>query len=151
MTSAQDRTDWRELREFRHVDLDASFVLGWQLDGDTLNVDIDLHLEPGHSFYEAPRPAEKVCIRPAVLEFPHCESITRPDDGAGADMGALVAALGIGGIHGFVVYDDGVYELSGKFGTVVIDAGRVVLRLTGTWPSRRSEGDDSVGGEDNNS
>ncbi len=139
MSTKGGRTDWRELREFRHVDLEASFVLGWQLDGDTLCVDLDLHLEPGNAFYERPRPAEKVCIRPAVLEFPHCESLSRPDDGAGADMGALVAALGIGNIDGFIVYDDGVYELSGKFGTVVIDAGRVVLRLTGTWPSRRFE------------
>ncbi len=137
-----DRTDWRELREFRYLDLEASFVLGWQLRGDTLCVDLDLHLEPGHAFYETPRPAEKVCIRPAVLEFPHCEGLSRPDDGAGADRGALVAALGIGNIDGLVVYADGVYELSGKFGTVVIDAGRPVLRLTGTWPSRRSDGVD---------
>jgi hypothetical protein len=141
MISPADRTDWRDLREFRHVDLESSFVLGWQLDGDTLCVDLDLHLEPGHVFYEAPRPAEKVCIRPAVLEFPHCESLSRPDDGAGADMGALVAALGIGNIESLVVYGDGVYELSGKFGTVVIDASRAVLRLTGTWPSHRSDGD----------
>ncbi len=139
MSSQKEPTDWRELREFQHVDLESSFVLGWQLDGDTLCVDLDLHLEPGNTFYEPPRPAEKVCIRPAVLEFPHCASVSRPDDGAGADMGALVAALGIGNIDSFVVYDDGVYELSGKFGTVVIEAGRVVLRLTGTWPSRRPE------------
>ncbi len=151
MNAAQERTDWRELREFRHVDLNASFVLGWQLDGDTLCIDLDLHLEPGHAFYESPRPAEKVCIRPAVLEFPHCDSVSRPDDGAGADMGALVATLGIGSIEGFVVYDDGVYELSGKFGTVVIDAGRVVLRLTGTWPSRRSESDEPADDRDNDS
>lgn len=141
MSSRADRTDWRELREFRHIDLEASFALGWRLDGDTLYVDLDLYLEPGHAFYEPPRPAEKVCIRPAVLEFPHCDGLSRPDDGAGADMGALVAALGIGGIEGFVVYEHGVYELSGKFGTVVIDAGRAVLRLTGAWPSRRPDGE----------
>ncbi len=141
MSSAGDRTDWQQLREFRHVDLTSSFVLGWQLEEDTLCVDLDLHLEPGHAFYETPRPAEKVCIRPAVMEFPHCESLSLPDDGAGADNGALVAALGIGKIDSFSVSADGVYELSGKFGTVVIDAGRVVLRLTGSWPSRRPEGD----------
>lgn len=139
MSAEQHRTDWRDLNEFRHVDLAESFVLGWQLDSHTLCVDLDLHLEPGHAFYETPRPAEKVCIRPAILEFPHCESLYRPDDGAGADMGALVAGLGIGKIDGLVVYDDGVFELSGKFGTVVIDAGRPVLRLAGTWTSRRSE------------
>lgn len=142
MSSAANRTDWRELREFRHVDLRASFVLGWQLEDDTLSVDLDLYLEPGHAFYEPPRPAENVCIRPAVLEFRHCERLSRPDDGAGADMGALVAALGIGNIQGLVVYDDGVYELSGKFGTVVIKADRPVLRLTGSWPSRRADSEE---------
>ena len=141
MSSGADRTDWRELREFRHVDLESSFVLGWQFGGDALCVDLDLCLEPGHAFYEPPRPAEKACIRPAVLEFPHCENLSRPDDRAGADIGAIVAALDIGNIDGLVVYDDGVYELFGKFGTVVIDAGRAVLRLTGTWPSRRSDGE----------
>lgn len=139
MSASGERTDWRELREFRHVDLESSYVLGWQFRGDALCVDLDLCLQPGHAFYETPRPAEKVCIRPAVLEFPHCNSLSRPDDGAGADMGALVAAIGIGNLLGLAVYDDGVYELSGKFGTVIIDAGRPVLRLTGTWPSRRSD------------
>ena len=142
MSSGADRTDWHELREFRHVDLTASFVLGWQLEDDTLSVDLDLHLEPGHAFYEPPRPAENVCIRPAVLEFPHCERLSRPDDGAGADISALVAALGIGNLQGLVVYDDGVYELSGKFGTVVIEADRPVLRLTGSWPSRRADSEE---------
>ena len=32
-------------------------------------VDVDLLLQPDHPFYERPRPAEKVCIRPALIEF----------------------------------------------------------------------------------
>ena len=124
--------DWRDLREFRQVDFEASYVLGWKLWGKMLAVDLDLRLEPGHAFYEPPRPAEKVCIRPAVLEFPDCDSIALKDEGPSIDTGALVAALGLGQIAGLVVYDDGVYELSGKFGTVVIHSGRLVLRLTGT-------------------
>ena len=69
---ANDATtvSWRQLREFADVDLTQSFVLSWHLDGEMLVVDVDLYLEPEHPFYEPPRPAEKACIRPAVVEFP---------------------------------------------------------------------------------
>ena len=99
---------------------------------NALRVDVDLRLEPGHAFYEVPRPSEKVCIRPAVLEFPQCEAIARPGSPNGEDNGALVAGLGLGKIDGLRVYDDGVYELTGTFGTVIIHSGRPFLRLTGT-------------------
>jgi hypothetical protein len=131
VSGRENLADWRDLREFHQVDFEASYVLGWKLYGEMLAVDLDLRLEPGHAFYEPPRPAEKVCIRPAVLEFPDCDSVALKDEGPSTDTGALVAALGVGLIDGLVVFDDGVYELSGKFGTVVIHSGRLVLRLTG--------------------
>ena len=131
MTSRGSATDWRELREFRDTELTASFVLAWQLDGNSLTIDIDLKLEASHPFYEKPRPAERVCIRPAVLEFPYCFSLALKDVQGAATDKELAATLGLGQIHGFSVYDDGVYELSGKFGTVIINAERPVLRLAG--------------------
>ena len=131
MNSRNDATDWRELREFRGVDLTASFVLGWTLEADTLVVDIDLKLDPEHAFYEKPRPAEKICIRPAVLEFPHCDGIRLTDVDGSTDLAAVVASLGAGRIDGLCVYDDGIYEIRGKFGRIVIDSERPVLRLTG--------------------
>jgi len=42
-----------------------------------------------------------------------------------------MATLGQGLVDDPRVYGQGVYELSGKFGTVVINAGRPVLRISG--------------------
>ena len=75
MASKDHSTDWRKLREFAGTDLTKSFILSWGYEAGALLVDVDLHLLPGHPFYEKPRPAEKVCIRPAIIEFPYCESI----------------------------------------------------------------------------
>lgn len=121
MSDAKETIDWQHLREFTAVDLTRSFVLSWHMESDTLIVDLDLYLAPEHPFYEKPRPAEKVCIRPACIEFPYCDSVTH--DGVEG-----VASIGIGGISNLTVCE-GVYEISGEFGTVVIDAERPLLRL----------------------
>jgi hypothetical protein len=131
MSARHDATSWRLLREFRDVALESSYVLAWKMQGTTLSIDLDVELEAAHAFFEPPRPAEKACIRPAVLEFTDCELVARADDDRAADPEALVASLGLGRIDDLSVYDDGVYELSGKFGTVIIDAGRPVLRFVG--------------------
>lgn len=124
MSDAPDTVDWQHLREFAAVDLTKSFVLSWHMESDTLMVDIDLFLTPEHPFFEKPRPAEKVCIRPACIEFPYCDSVTHNGvEGVGA--------IGIGGIDNLVVRD-GVYEITGEFGTVVVDAERPLLRLKST-------------------
>lgn len=124
-----DSVDWRKLREFSGVDLTRSFVLSWRVRGDSLCVDVDLYLTPEHPFYEKPRPAEKVCIRPAVIEFPYCETLTL--DGSGGDDGldAVAERIGLGAITGLVRRDEGPYEMEGKFGRVSIDAERPILRL----------------------
>lgn len=121
MSNAKDTVDWQHLREFAAVDLTKSFVLSWHMESDSLIVDVDLYLTPEHPFFEKPRPAEKVCIRPACIEFPVCDSITH--DGVEG-----LASIGIGGIDDLRVRD-GVYEISGEFGTVIIDAERPLLRL----------------------
>lgn len=123
-------TDWTELREFRAVDLTESFVVAWGIDGQTLLIDLDLFLCPEHTFYEAPRPAEGACYRPALLEFPHC--VTLSGDRIGnrpRSISHAAAQLTHGRINGFQVVDDGRYEMSGAFGRVDIHAERPILRL----------------------
>ncbi len=120
--------DWRRLREFSDVDLARSFVLSWHVESDTLLVDIDLFLTPDHPFYEAPRPAEKVCIRPAVIEFPYCESL-RADKVPGEGLAGIAAGIPHGPIASFRRLANGHYEIGGEFGTVVVDAERPILRL----------------------
>ncbi len=94
-------------------------------------VDMDLFLTPEHPFYEEPRPAERVCIRPAVIEFPLCEGIESDKMQANTDPTAVVPQLGHGAIDGARRLADGRYEISGAFGVVLIDAERPVMRLKG--------------------
>lgn len=127
MVSDTEAIDWRKLREFADVDLESSFVLSWNYEAGALLADIDLLLLPDHPFYEKPRPAEKVCIRPALIEFPFCEVVNTGE--GGDDIATIVAGLGIGAIMGLQLLADGHYELSGEFGCVEIEAERPLLRL----------------------
>ena len=130
MNDTGETTDWRKLREFAGVDLSRSFVLSWHLDTETLFVDIDLFLTPEHPFYERPRPAEKVCIRPAFIEFQFCREL-RLVGRTDGDLYDTARNLDHGNIEGFRRLADGRYEMSGEFGIVFIDAERPLLRLKG--------------------
>ncbi len=130
-TPLPSKADWREIREFAGVNLARSFVLFWELESERLMVDIDLLLTPEHPFYEKPRPAEKACIRPAVIEFPFCDRIESDVVPADTDPAALAGKLGHGAIKGLRRLVDGRYELRGEFGVVMLSAERPILRLKG--------------------
>ena len=130
VANSGDKTGWRELREFADVDLTRSYVLSWQVSSDTLLIDVDLYLEPDHPFYERPRPAEKVCIRPALIEFPYVDTL-RLGDSAPCQLIEIIDDLGHGAIEDLTVTGDGCYEIHGEFGTVSVSAERPVLRLKG--------------------
>ena len=131
MSADNEAVDWRRLREFAGVDLESSFVLTWHFEADTLFVDCDVLLQPEHAFYEKPRPAEKVCIRPAIIEFPFCTGVSLAGAPGSDDTRRVVSSLGHGGITGMQRRADGRYELRGEFGTVMLEAERPVLRLKG--------------------
>ena len=123
----ESRIDWRQWHEFADIDLMQSFVLSWQMQSESLLIDADICLQSGHAFYEPPRPAEKVCIRPAVLEFPYCERIRHANiEGDPATVGTKLTT---GRISGLDLVQDGCYALSGRFGDVVIVAERPLLKL----------------------
>jgi len=128
MSDNEDSTDWRMLREFAAVDLAKSFVLSWEIEAGTLLVDIDLYLTPEHPFYEKPRPAEGVCVRPAVIEFPCCERLKTDGDTERVDVQDATLKLKPGAISGLQRLADGHCVLNGDFGVVLIDAGRPILR-----------------------
>ena len=129
MVNADGSTDWRLLREFAGVDLTHSFVLSWHLEGAALCIDIDVQLTPEHPFYEEPRPAEKVCIRPALIEFPHARTIESDGVSNCKDLAEVITVLGLGAISGLCRLAGGRYELEGDFGIVLIAAERPILRL----------------------
>ena len=129
MANDDEAVDWCRLREFADVDLTRSFVLSWHIEAATLIVDVDLLLLPDHALYEKPRPAEKVCIRPALIEFPFCEAFEPDGVPREGDIAAAVAECEQGAITGFRRLADGCYEISGDFGVVRIEAERPLLRL----------------------
>lgn len=126
-----DVTNWTELREFTAVDLERSFVVDWETEGESLLIDLDLFLEPEHAFYEDPRPAEGACFRQAVIEFAYCTKVTGPGSDGSSEVAEAIKSLDTGLISGLRRNGDGYYELSGEFGTVGIHAERPLLRLIG--------------------
>ncbi len=127
---ADKSTNWTELREFRAVDLSESFVLSWSVNSGSLQIDLDLFLCPEHAFYERPRPKERACYRPAVLEFPYCSRIgSTTSRGSAESVSAIAAKLMAGKISGLRLVDDGHYEITGAFGKLEIHAERPILRL----------------------
>ena len=130
MVDTTSPTDWRKLQEFAAVDLTQSYILSWHVEPGALVIDIDVYLTEEHPFYEKPRPAEKVCIRPAFIEFPLCDDIT-VSGGAPGSNAEVAESLGHGVIEGLRRHDDGRYEINGEFGTVFVTAERPLLRLKG--------------------
>lgn len=128
--SATTAADWRQFREFSAVDLEQSFVLSWQVDSASLLIDIDVLLTPEHPFYERPRPSEKSCIRPAIIEFPCCVAL-RIGDSAPGTVAETAEGIGHGAIKGLQRLVDGRYEILGDFGTVLVSAERPLLKLRG--------------------
>jgi hypothetical protein len=127
---SDESTNWRNLREFRAVDLTESFVLSWDAGSGSLRIDLDLFLCPEHAFYEQPRPNERGCYRAAMLEFPHCSLIGTAESRGGADaVDGTAAELATGRISGLRLIDDGHYVMNGAFGRVEIHAERPILRL----------------------
>jgi len=122
-------TNWTEFREFATVDLEQSFVIAWESDGQSLMIDLDVVLRPEHTFYEEPRPAEGACYRPAVIEFPTCTQITVPGKDGSDDVAEAIESLKVGRIAGFRRTGNGCYAISGEFGTVGINSERPLLRL----------------------
>ncbi len=129
MTQPAGGIDWRDLPEFAGLDLCQSYILSWHVEGGALIVDVDLLLTPEHPRYETPRPNEKICIRPAKLEFQYCDSIRIDGKRFDKSLAETVARLSPGAIAGFKRLQGGPFEISGAFGTVLIDAERPLVHL----------------------
>lgn len=129
MTDSDNTIGWRKLREFADVDLTKSFVLSWHAGAGTVSIDVDLYLEADHPFYEKPRPAERVCIRPAIIEFRCCESAALNGKRSAGSLAEFVASLDVGIIQDLRRINEGPYEIHGGFGVVKVDSERPVLRL----------------------
>lgn len=129
-TSLQAGASWQDLREFRDVDLAASYILSWSFQAETLQLEVDLVLLADHPLYEKPRPSQTHCLRAAVIEFPVVDALLLDgQSSAEASPGELLAGLKPGLLQTLVVQDEGHYVLAGDFGTVAFQSERPVLRI----------------------
>jgi hypothetical protein len=111
---------WRDMQEFVGVDLEDSFVLGWQHDhaGRRVIFELEASLWPPHPLYETPAQDRHTCYRRGRLVFDdvlrlaglrtvvEAKSTTDPD-----------GTVDYGNIEG-LCYEDGVYRFSGDIGEV---------------------------------
>lgn len=123
---SSDTTDWKQLREFIGVDIARSYALSWKMESTSLIIDLDLYLQKEHPFYEEPRPSEKACFRPAFLEFPQC---TRTCDGSRDIAVREIGTIDPGKIAGLRRSGEGMYEIRGDFGAIIVHSDRPLLRL----------------------
>ncbi len=125
-----DAVSWTEFREFRGIDLEASFLLSATLLGDMLKLELDLVLTPEHALYEKPRPAQKACVRAGIVEFPYLDRLAVDDQAILTETAvSALASLEPGRISALSVAGEGSYLLSGEFGTVAFESGRPVLHI----------------------
>lgn len=128
MSEQEIVTHWQRLLEFAGIGLDESYVLSWHAEEESLFIDVDALLLEEHPFYERPRPAEKKCIRPAIIEFPFCEKLETTTQSNGK-LKDVVKTLSLGAISDLYRLEDGRYRIEGAFGCTTITAERPILKL----------------------
>ncbi|PAV26323.1 hypothetical protein CF392_06395 [Tamilnaduibacter salinus] len=65
--------DWTEFELFNGIDLNDSFVLGWQAEDQRLSFDLELSIWPASEYYTSAKEGEYTCYRKAVLIFDQIE------------------------------------------------------------------------------
>jgi hypothetical protein len=118
-----NKMDWRQLEEFKGIDLNDSFVLGWKQSLNELSFELKASIWPESIFYEAPKANEYTCYRKATLSFSEIKSVvgltsiesarysTDPD-----------GSIDYGNIDSLDITENG-FNVVGDFGEVIITGG----------------------------
>ncbi|MBU6953255.1 hypothetical protein [Hahella sp. HN01] len=121
--------DWSQIEIFKGIDLNDSFVLNWDQDGDSLVFDLDASIWPESEYYSKPVEGEYACYRKATLIFTNVKNIsglrniesvipTIDPDGS----------IDYGEIETFCLTSSG-FKLSGDFGLVTIQGGEFTFEI----------------------
>ena len=119
---------------FDHVDLEDSFVLGWDFNTESrrLVFDLEASLWKGHEHYTKPSHHEFTCYKRAQLVFEDVESI----DGL-LSMEKVIFSTDIDGsidygvIEGFHQSGNDIYKFGGDFGEVTVECKDLHLDFSG--------------------
>jgi len=120
----------KESADFNHVDLQDSFILGWQYSAKQLVFDVEFSLWPNHPDYVLPKPGEYTCYRAGQLIFRNVQSITglRP-------MAAAVSTIDPNGSKDYGAFDsvgwneNGTAWVIGDFGQIKMYSAPPVYRF----------------------
>ena len=118
-----NKMDWRQLENFKGIDLNDSFIMSWELSTDKLSFELEASIWPESMFYATPKVNEFTCYRKATLSFSEIESVDGlmpmesvhyakdPDD-----------SIDYGNIDSLSMNNHG-FNLIGDFGEVTITGG----------------------------
>lgn len=105
------------------IDLDTSYIIGVIYDDDSLTLEMDFHLLPGHPRYEEPD-SEEGCYRKGFIRFADFDDLrlrkTRAAEGEEVDLSIINSAT-IEGEYAFIDSGWGEIELTAQTIQVAVD------------------------------
>jgi len=120
--------NWRDTHEFRCIDLEDSFILGWKYSQDTFTLSIEYSLRPGHKEYETPKENEYTCYKKGKMVFAKVTKLTGLIPMQSAQTSTdLDGAVDYGNIEILMLGANGLIELFGEFGELTFYADFPVL------------------------
>ena len=123
---------WNEVNIFQNVDLHDSFITGWKCNDEMFSIDMEASLWPGHEAYETPKEDEYTCYKKSRLTFINpinvigllSQNEVEPNKVTEAETPDYDT------IESFEI-DDGKYRVSGKFGSVTLEASEWEFKVAG--------------------
>lgn len=134
------KLDWEEMECFKGIDLFDSFVLSWQVTGDSLIILLEASVWPASEHYSEPKSDEYTCYKNFNLEFRGTESISGLKDMS--EVTPLEDPDGskdYGNIEYLVKYANR-FELHGEFGEVSIESGELRFDVVNDNKPRSNQG-----------
>ncbi len=110
--------DWRQLKIFKGIDLNDSFVLDWSYESECLSFELEVSIWPESAYYVEPRPGEYTCYRKATLVFENVKAVTglKAKDAVITSTDAS-GSVDYGNIDSFIVLNNG-FEFEGDIGCI---------------------------------
>ena len=121
--------DWTELKLFKGIDLNDSFVLNWTHIDDQLTFELEASVWPESLYYSTPKANEYTCYRKAVLKFANTQKISGLNS-----MDSVQSTTDLDGSKDYGNIDtlcqtESGFNLSGDFGSVTIQGGELSFEV----------------------
>jgi len=124
--------NWQEIKIFKGIDLNDSFVLSWNQMGNELSFELEASIWPESKHYESPKKEEYTCYKPAYLLFKNVKEIKglRQMNEVPAQSD-LTGEKDYGNIDHLEENKEG-FAVEGEFGSVLITGGEMSFEIKKT-------------------